>query len=113
MKKAILIIMVLLVTFPACAEQVYVRADAIIEKKQESEGFSVTVAMKNAVLALSEITVSNVMQAIAPYCDASQEQAKQVIEALVADQLIVTKEKRYKELYPIKETVGVEVNFTP
>lgn len=97
--KRIIFTLVLLTLFCGvvfAGEQVWVKSDANLDKKPAQEDFEVTEKMKTDILKLSEITVQKVKSIIR----GSSSQAKQVIEEMVKDGTIKTKEARYSELFP-------------
>lgn len=98
--KAIIVILALLIAVPCFAgEQVWVDAKKVLAEKEASAGIEVTQKMKDDIVKLDEITVQKVKAIV----QGSSSDAKKVIEELVDEKKIVTKQDRYSELYPSAE----------
>jgi len=86
--------------------EIWVKADANLPEKEEDTPFVVTKEIKDEVMKLDEITINDVCNIVAPTGKGSIEEAKQVIEELVNEKKIISKEARYDELYPSAVELG-------
>ena len=97
---SILLVLMLLVTGVAfSSEKEWVLKDKVLAKKSVKLPFIVTKAMKDNVKKLPKITVKRVKVAIR----GTSSQAKSVIEEMLDDKTIISKEVRYNILYPSVE----------